>query len=296
MGNNRRDRKLSVLVRTVTEVARLSTCKRLRVGCAVVIPELTEILSFGYNGPPAGMPNDSCRHDQPGNCGCVHAEANAIIKIRPDRRDLVLITTHSPCEACAGLIVNSGRFGRVIHVGDYRLTAGTELLIERGVTLDRPPPFVRTAVIGERANAPKDPLLDTMTSDGWAKITPNLPAFRSDSSREKLSRIGIDLGTAVAFNLQPPTPAGESWDVVDANVIASFVDLRPFDVVYLASRKVAAAFDLPNRVEYGTLAGKRGYTHLVVVPHPSGLNRFWNDPAEVDKLRKVVVDTQEGIS
>jgi deoxycytidylate deaminase len=105
----------------------LSCCRRAGVGCVVVAPELSEVLAVGYNGPPAGAPNDSCRGTQ-GSCGCAHAEGNALVKLRRGRNGLVMLATTLQCEHCAGLVVNSGRVQWVVYGSSYRDPAGLGLL------------------------------------------------------------------------------------------------------------------------------------------------------------------------
>ena len=116
-------------------LAGLSQCQRLRVGCTVVRPDLSEVVAIGYNGPPVGLPNDGCRSAE-GNCGCVHAEANALLKLKVGTPGLVMITTDSPCEHCAGLILNAGgRVRAVAYARAYRDPAGLSRLVEGGVTV-----------------------------------------------------------------------------------------------------------------------------------------------------------------
>lgn len=132
----RLDAKLRVFARFAADLASLSTCRRLRVGCVVATPEFTEVLAVGYNGPPAGLPNDSCRGAE-GACGCAHAEANAMVKLRDRRNGLVLVTTVSPCEACAGLVVNCRSVARVVYLEEYRDPAGLDLLRRAGVAAEK---------------------------------------------------------------------------------------------------------------------------------------------------------------
>lgn len=131
----RRSKKLAAFVRFAIELGELSTCLRLKVGCVIVPEDFSTILSIGYNGPPAGEPNNSCRGETP--CGCIHAEANALVKMRTTSRGLTLITTKSPCEHCAGLILNSGAVSKVVYVDDYRDSSGLELLLRSAVTVER---------------------------------------------------------------------------------------------------------------------------------------------------------------
>jgi dCMP deaminase len=114
-------------------VSQRSVCERLlQVGAVVTDEQHTRILGIGYNGPPAGMPH-KCRADEPGNCGCVHAEANALIK-SPYPQGRILYATHSPCESCAALIINAGIY-LVVYREAYRLTEPLALLRKAGVSL-----------------------------------------------------------------------------------------------------------------------------------------------------------------
>lgn len=103
------------------DLAGLSRCERTRVGCTVIRPDLSEVVAIGYNGPARGLPNDGCRvGDGAGACGCIHAEANALVKLKVTDGGLVLISTLTPCEHCAGLILNSGRVAAVVAGANYR--------------------------------------------------------------------------------------------------------------------------------------------------------------------------------
>ena len=99
-GTDRLRQRLAVFWRLACDLASLSCCKRARVGCVVVPGDMTEVVAIGYNGPPAGEPNDSCRGTE-GSCGCVHAEGNAVSKLRGGA-GLVMVTTTLQCEHCAG--------------------------------------------------------------------------------------------------------------------------------------------------------------------------------------------------
>lgn len=127
----RRKAKLQRFERFAVDLSSLSTCKRAAVGCVIVNVELTEVFSIGYNGQPSGMPNGGCREVQ-GRCGCVHAEANALVKLS-DRRPAILITTTSPCEACAGLIANRGGIIEVRYMCEYRDTKPMRILQSAGI-------------------------------------------------------------------------------------------------------------------------------------------------------------------
>jgi len=135
-GNDRLRVKLRAFAALAESLADLSTCRRRRVGCVAVTADLTSVAAVGYNGPPAGLPNDSCR-EREGRCGCAHGEASALCKPRLPRTDLVLIVTTSPCESCAGLILNSGSVLAVLYRDEYRLTDGLDVLRAGGVVTAR---------------------------------------------------------------------------------------------------------------------------------------------------------------
>lgn len=126
--------KLEVFLEFTGRLAGLSTCKRSQVGCVIVTPDLTSVCAIGYNGPPSGEPNDACRGVQ-GGCGCQHSESNALIKLQGfhQEKSLLMISSLSPCEQCAGLIVNSKRVGYLIYSENYRDVLGLALVKRRGV-------------------------------------------------------------------------------------------------------------------------------------------------------------------
>ena len=113
--------KLSIFAEFMLSLADLSCCKRAssKRGAIIYEPDFSHIHAIGYNGPPVGEANDSCR-DIPGQCGCVHAEANAIAHLHTEQKNLVMLTHSSPCMLCAGLILNTQQIDTVIYVNMYR--------------------------------------------------------------------------------------------------------------------------------------------------------------------------------
>ena len=109
---NREALKLEKFMNFTRLLASLSVCKRLSVGCVICPPDFTSVLAIGYNGPAAGLDNDSCTGIKD-SCICVHAEANALIKLGSVQSLAILITTRVPCYHCAGLIVNSKKIKEV---------------------------------------------------------------------------------------------------------------------------------------------------------------------------------------
>ncbi len=108
------------------EMAKQVTCDRLQVGCVLTDPDMTRVLCAGYNGSWAKGPN-GCVSTVAGNCGCCHAEVNALTKSRDDLRGCVCFVTTAPCRNCAVLLVNRG-VSRVVYLNDYRLRDGLDVL------------------------------------------------------------------------------------------------------------------------------------------------------------------------
>lgn len=121
-----------MLLRWAGIVEARSTCVRAHVGAIVASPDGRAVWGYGYNGNYAGGPN-ACDRPDPGNCGCVHAEANALVNAERTRGG-TLYTTCAPCVACAKLIVNAG-IVRVVYERAYRDVSGLKLLADAGVAL-----------------------------------------------------------------------------------------------------------------------------------------------------------------
>ena len=115
---NRRQFKYRIFSELARIISDLSTCSRLHVGTIVTDKYLEQIYSIGYNGNAAGAPNQ-CDSDEPGNCGCIHSEANALIKCGAGDKEKIMFVTTRPCLRCAKLIVNSG-FSKVVYQDEYR--------------------------------------------------------------------------------------------------------------------------------------------------------------------------------
>ena len=126
--------------------AHMSHARRLQVG-AVIVKDDT-VISYGYNGMPAGWDND-CENiigyekEQPvykTKPEVLHAESNAISKLAKssnsgDGADIFI--THAPCLDCAKLIYQSG-IRRVWFGQHYRDDAGVKFLTASGVAVVTP--------------------------------------------------------------------------------------------------------------------------------------------------------------
>lgn len=126
-----RSTKIQFYMQLTEKMKERSTCKRLQVGCMIMNEEMTQILSMGYNGNYKGGPNE-CDSEEAGNCGCIHAEVNALIKPRSSE-GMIMFITDSPCVSCAKLIINAG-IKTVYYKNEYRIKDGLVLLRNNGIT------------------------------------------------------------------------------------------------------------------------------------------------------------------
>ena len=121
-----------VYMRMAEELAKRSTCTRLRVGTVITDHHLENTLAIGYNGNARGMAN-RCDSSVPGNCGCIHSEVNALVKAPGSVKNKVVFVTDSPCVICAKLMINSG-VTHVFYRRRYRDPTGIEVLARAGTT------------------------------------------------------------------------------------------------------------------------------------------------------------------
>jgi dCMP deaminase len=132
-------KKRATLPQTLMGFAQLlskrSTCARLQVGCIVASEDGAHIYSYGYNGNARKFPN-RCDSAEPGKCGCIHAEANALIKVSVQDSRKVIYCTCMPCKMCAKMIVNSGA-SKVYFAAEYRLSEGRKVLTKAGIKLQK---------------------------------------------------------------------------------------------------------------------------------------------------------------
>lgn len=121
--------------------AELSHARRLHVG-AVIVKDDT-VISYGYNGMPAGWDNncedtldDGTLKTKP---EVLHAESNAIAKLARSHNSGVgadIFVTHAPCLDCAKLIYQSG-ISRVWFGNQYRDNSGIDFLQQSGIEVNK---------------------------------------------------------------------------------------------------------------------------------------------------------------
>ena len=126
---------LVVYMKFARDLATRSTCARSQVGTVITSRDHEQVLAIGYNGNAKGLPNN-CDRDEPGNCGCIHSEMNALVKCGKGSKDKVMFTTLSPCAICAKLVINSG-FLRVFYNEEYRKPDGIIMLRDCGVAVEQ---------------------------------------------------------------------------------------------------------------------------------------------------------------
>jgi len=128
-----------------TRTAQLSHAQRLNVG-AVIVKDDT-VISYGYNGMPAGWDN-TCEIEEHYEDGSrtlttrpevLHAESNAIAKLARGHNSgerASIFVTHSPCLECAKLIYQSG-ISQVYYRLDYRDASGVAFLQQSGIEVTK---------------------------------------------------------------------------------------------------------------------------------------------------------------
>ena len=128
-----------------SRTAQLSHARRLQVGAVIVKDD--SVISYGYNGMPAGWDNnceDTVWHSDGERTlktkpEVLHAESNAIAKLAKSNNSgsgADLFVTHSPCIDCAKLIYQSG-ISRVWYRENYRDDAGLNFLTKSGVEVNK---------------------------------------------------------------------------------------------------------------------------------------------------------------
>ncbi|MBL1218601.1 MAG: deoxycytidylate deaminase [Planctomycetes bacterium] len=99
----------------VEQVSRRSPDPSTKHGCVLVDCE-NRVISTGYNGPVAGLPNDVVPLERPAKYDwMIHAEDNAVAFARCDLRGATAYVTGAPCSAC---------FRRLLQVGVKRIVYG----------------------------------------------------------------------------------------------------------------------------------------------------------------------------
>lgn len=122
-------------------VATRSTCRRMQVGTVITSADFRKVISIGYNGNASGLPN-TCDSDEPGKCGCLHAEENAIINCdTPRDAPKLVFVTLQPCPMCAKRLINLGGVQRVYFGQEYRLRDSIGMLESANIGVEQISPL-----------------------------------------------------------------------------------------------------------------------------------------------------------
>ncbi len=123
----------TIYMRLALHLAERSTCKRLQTGVVITSADYRQVLAVGYNGNAAGLPN-TCDSDEPGKCGCLHAEDNVVINcVAPRSQSKIVFVSHNPCVICAKRLINLGGVTHVFWHGRYRDMSSIDLLLDHGI-------------------------------------------------------------------------------------------------------------------------------------------------------------------
>jgi len=107
-------------------VAKQATCARRKVG-AVIVDQHGYILSTGYNGLPSGFAHcisEPCKGakfasgTQLDSCQALHAEQNAIARLRQPFEAVTMYVTTEPCVSCTKLALATS-IQRIVFAESY---------------------------------------------------------------------------------------------------------------------------------------------------------------------------------
>ena len=124
----------------------LSYARRAKVGAVIVKDD--SVISYGYNGMPAGWdnncedelswPNGEVRHLKT-KPEVLHAEMNSLLKLAKTHNSgqgSTMFITHSPCIECAKGILQAG-ISNIYYAEPYRDTAGVEFLTKSNISVNQ---------------------------------------------------------------------------------------------------------------------------------------------------------------
>lgn len=138
---------------------------------------------------------------------------------------------------------------------------------------------LRVLLVGEAINVGRR-RVPQVVHDHWLRsddLTRRFGAFRLGTGRARLIRCGVRWTDSA--DLLPPGPCGW-WDADLARRAASTwlpLWMERFALVVLVGKRVAAAAGLPASTD-----------RVLLVAHPSGRNRQWNDPDHMGRVGEEV--------
>ena len=120
-------------IKDALDEAAKSRCDRAHVGCVIVDRATGRVVSRAFNETPPGLePCDTGGHVMvDGHCvNTVHAERNAIMKMKEHGSEYTLYVTHYPCYGCAHLISTCPEIVEVVYLGDYNNSSEATALLK----------------------------------------------------------------------------------------------------------------------------------------------------------------------
>lgn len=109
----------SYFTQIVQITATRSTCKKLHVGCLLILNN--RIIAQGYNGHLPGCPHISIEENGH-ELATIHAEQNALIdcaKRGVSTNNSTAYITHYPCINCAKVLLAAG-IKKIYYINDYK--------------------------------------------------------------------------------------------------------------------------------------------------------------------------------
>ena len=117
----------------VHQLSKVSKCEDRGVSCLICSQDLYQIYSIGINGGAKGLEVE-CLCNIGDKYSCIHAEANALVKLNAKDSNKIMICSLAPCSQCAAMIINEpGGFAEVWYLDKYHDTSGLELLQKAGI-------------------------------------------------------------------------------------------------------------------------------------------------------------------
>jgi deoxycytidylate deaminase len=111
--------------------SKASTSPRMQVGAVITSINCEEVFSYGFNGLQKDA-IDVPTNMQPGQDGYLHAEENALLKLKT-KEPAKMFITHMPCINCARKIINSKTIKEVYYLMSYRDASGVGELVKAGI-------------------------------------------------------------------------------------------------------------------------------------------------------------------
>lgn len=127
------------LVKVFADFARglkgLSKCHDKQVACLICSGDLKQVYSIGINGGPSRDSDLECLcESNQTKYSCIHAEANALVKLQTRDAHKVMICTYSPCLQCASMIINEPcGFDAVLFMDLHHDYSAVKLLLHHGI-------------------------------------------------------------------------------------------------------------------------------------------------------------------